>query len=145
MQVIRRRTDRLGEAVAWRSCSAARASGAHDQALAGLAGSSVADRFRAWRGASGRRYVFSVFRLDRGGVSEAFPDVESAVVIAAQRGDGAERRLLWVRQTGPDARAFLIGSDVAALAARGGCELHLHFLAGSPAERDAIVADLAGA
>ena len=32
---------------------------------AGLAGSALADRFCFWRGRSGRRYVFSVYRLTR--------------------------------------------------------------------------------
>lgn len=138
--------------MAWRSCPAQPGlAGAHDRdgldhALAGLAGTSVADRFRAWRGASGRRYVFSVFRLDGETMgSGSLPDVESAVVIAAERRGGADRRLLWVRQTGDDASGFLAGLDMGALVDRGDCELHLHFLAGGSAERDAIVADLAGA
>ncbi len=109
-------------------------SGRADQPLTGLSGSALADRFRTWRGRSGRRYVFSVFRAGEG--FDHLPTGEGAVVIAAVRQADGTRRKLWVAEVGRDA------ARIERFLARPGCELHLHLLAATPAERRAVAADL---
>ncbi len=114
-----------------------------DAPLAGLSGSSMADRFRAWRGASGRRYVFSVFRLEAEPAAlDLLPGDADAVVIAAERKPDGTRVLLWMMRTEGNTREFFRGDRVRALASRGNCELHLHLLASDGAERQAVVDDL---
>ena len=111
--------------------------------LAGLAGSAVSDRFRAWRGRSGRRYVFSVFRAGMGAAGlDRVPLDDEAVVIATERQRDGARAMLWIGETGPNVDSFLTGAPVRALAAREDCELHLHFLAADAAERRSVVDDL---
>jgi hypothetical protein len=106
----------------------------------------LAERFRSWQGQSGRRYVFSVFSLDDCAARDEFFPVEGqAVVIAAERREGAVRLPLWIAETGASPQTFFRSERIRALALRGGCELHLHLLARNPAERQAIIRDLQGA
>lgn len=114
--------------------------GGHDQPLAGLAGSRLEGRFRAWRGRSGRRYTFSVFPLGCG--LDHLPVDGDAVVIAVARQADGTRRKLWVEATGRDPNDLFRSARLRALAARPDCELHLHLLAATPADRRALVDDL---
>ncbi|MGC1556556.1 MAG: hypothetical protein WA745_03305, partial [Methylovirgula sp.] len=58
-------------------------------ALKSLSGSPLAGRFHAWHGASGRRYVCSVFPLDPAAPDAGLPQFAGAVVLAVLRaGDG---------------------------------------------------------
>lgn len=107
--------------------------------LPGLAGTSMAERFRAWTGASERRYVFSVFPLDDGG---SLPGDGPAVVIAVDRRPDGKRVPLWIEDTGSRPQDFFGSERIGLLAAKGRCELHLHFLAADAAERQAVVTDL---
>src|SRR5260221_7800124 len=75
------------------SSPAPRVSGAP---LAALAGGGLAHQFHAWRGRSGRRYVFSVFPIDARDV----PEFEDAVVIAAAIERDGVRRILLLADTG---------------------------------------------
>jgi len=104
--------------------------------LLALADDALAARFRSWRGASGRRYVFSVY--------EPFgcPAYSHAVVIVAAvdaRGDRAARL---VADTGCFPEIVL--ANAAGKWARGDLriEFHLHLLATSSAAREALIADL---
>lgn len=118
--------------------------GARDRALSGLAGSSVADRFRAWTGRSGRRYVFSVFPVGGGsGDLDRLPLADDAVAMGVQRSGSGTRTVLWVAGIGVCPAAFLGGDRVRALRALGRCELHLHLLAAGRDERQAVIDDLA--
>lgn len=122
-------------------CRPARACGAgSDAPLAGLASSPLSDRFRNWRGRSGRRYVFTVFRLDAG--LDRLPVEADAVVIAVLREPDGTRRRLWVDETGHDPRAFFGAERVRFLAARSGAELHVHLLAETAADRRAVADDI---
>ena len=99
--------------------------------LAALAGDMLGGRFRSWLGHSGRRYVFSVYD------AASCPPYEHAVMIVAAASSTDERRVAAIVDTG----CF---PDVAmAKAAGGAVELHVHLLAQSRAERDAVIADLA--
>lgn len=112
-----------------------------DTLLPGLAGTSVAERFRAWTGVSGRRYVFSVFSLDEGA---SLPSDGGAVVIAVDRQPDGKRVPLWIDDTGSYPQDFFRSERIGRLAATGRCELHLHLLAIDAAERQAVLIDLRG-
>ena len=60
-----------------------------DAPLVGLEGSDLSARFRHWRGASGRRYLFSVFPLRSISASEGCPRYREAVILAVARSDNA--------------------------------------------------------
>jgi hypothetical protein len=107
--------------------------------LAALNGQSLSPRFCSWRGASGRRYIVSVYD------ARACPAYCDAVLIAAAVDAGGRRRALAFADTGvfPEpvlARAVQSLSDIAE-----GVEFHLHLLAATPAERRAALDDLRAA
>ncbi len=113
--------------------------------LHGLAGSSVAERFRAWTGRSGRRYVCSVFPLDpTGRASDAIPAEGGSVVIGVERLPDGTRRAVFFADSGARPDAFFRGALVDGLRSRGAAELHIHLTSGDAAMRGVIVADLAG-
>lgn len=104
--------------------------------LMALAGNALGERFRAWRGASGRRYVFSVY--DR----QSQPAFEHAVAVAvAVEEDGASRIVL-VEDTGcfPE---LVLARALEGIAVDREIEFHIHLLATSRADRAAVIADLA--
>jgi hypothetical protein len=105
--------------------------------LAALDGMPISSRFCSWVGLSGRRYVFSVYSLFE------CPAFRDAVLLAAVRDMTGQRRIVSVRETGafPERVVAEIQRELRAFGP--GLELHLHLLATSPAERAAIVADLA--
>jgi hypothetical protein len=107
--------------------------------LAALIGEGLSPRFCSWRGASGRRYIVSVYDAN------ACPAYCDAVLIAAAVGADGRRRALAFADTGafPEpllARALKALSNVAER-----MEFHLHLLAASPAERSAALDDLQAA
>lgn len=114
---------------------------ARHTAAHGLAGSAVADRFCFWRGRSGRRYVFSVYRTASPAEIADAPRYADAVVIAAERA-GSTRRALRICDTGALPELLIDGPEGTAL---GADELHFHLLAGSRAERRAVAEDLGSA
>ena len=112
--------------------------------LAGLSGSGLSDRFCFWRGRSGRRYVFSIYRTgDTGGA--AVPSYSEAVMIAARRGSDGGRSILRVGRTGALPGLVMRVPERDERFDEGADELHFHLLAGDDAEREAIVSDLAEA
>lgn len=103
-----------------------------DVGSSALTGLDVAERFNFWRGQSGRRYVFSVFRL------EDHPPFEQAVAVLVQRKPHHRRRALWIgRLAGEDWSSVL---DLAVAADAD--EVHLHLLAADEPARLAVVKDL---
>jgi hypothetical protein len=105
-----------------------------DGRLAALADGSLAAKFRYWRGASGRRYVFSVHP------QRSCPAYDHAILLAARKDESGRRRIAFVADTGglPElvlAQAIRVVGDSAA-------ELQMHLLAGSPSARAQIIADL---
>jgi hypothetical protein len=108
----------------------------NSEPLLTLAGNALATRYRCWRGASGRRYVFSVYSR------QACPAYRHAVilVVSVQR-DGA-RNILFVADTGsfPDVAVAKISAEWAKAGSQ--IEFHVHLLAASLAERRAAIADL---
>lgn len=106
--------------------------------LAALVGGALVDKFHAWRGRSGQRYMFSVFPIDAD-----MPDFDDAVVIATAVGSGAARQSLLIADTGSLPELVLRGAAMARARQRGASELHVHLLARTQAERRAVLRDLA--
>lgn len=121
-------------------CSASATMG--DRALTGLDGTALSERFRSWRGRSGRRYVFSVFRDAIDGSPPCDPGFPDAVVIAASREADGARRMVRITSTEGYPELFFHGRAMAEAKAAGATELHVHLLASSKAERRAVVEDL---
>ena len=97
---------------------------ARHEPLACLTEVGLDGRFGAWRGASGRRYVVTVYQPD------AAPEGPDGVVLAVRRDPDGTRRIVGAAVGGavPDAD-----------------EVHVHLLAREPAARRAVLADLVGA
>ena len=105
--------------------------------LSVLTGDGLGARFRFWRGASGRRFMFSVYS------SDACPAYDCAVLVgAAVQADGA-RRILFIADTGAFPEPVLERARAALAGARAKVELHVHLLAESPGDRAALIGDLA--
>lgn len=113
--------------------------------LQGLAGSDLSRRFRHWRGASGKRHLFSVFPLGEPLPGEEAPRFADAVVLAVGRDAAGEPRILAVDETGALPELFYGSARFRAAAAAGATEVHVHLLADGPAARAAVVRDLRGA
>ncbi len=94
----------------------------------------LGDRFRYWRGASGRRYLFSLLR------ESDCDDLQNAVVIEAQA-FGSEPVPVWLGEV--DGDGVRSGNAIGSTAV-GKRRKFAHFLSGSDAERKAIMLDLAG-
>jgi hypothetical protein len=104
--------------------------------LLALADDALAARFRSWRGASGRRYVFSVYE------PSGCPAYNHAVLIVAAADAGGDRVALTMSDTGCFPEIVL--ANAANKWARGDAtiEFHVHLLANSAAGREALIADL---
>ncbi len=115
-----------------------------DAPLAGLAGSDLSRRFRHWRGAGGRRYLFSVFPLDRPDAVDDMPRFADAVVLAVHR-HGEQRRILALDETGGLPDLFYFSTGFREAVAAGANEIHVHLLTEDPTARAAMLRDLAAA
>ena len=107
-------------------------------ALAGLRGHGLRDGFHAWHGASGRRYVASVFPFDPSARDAGLPAFEAFVLIPVVRA-GARRhsRAVDVVEWG-SARHRAVAAAI-----EGGVdEWHVHLLGASRTDREAIAADM---
>jgi hypothetical protein len=101
------------------------------QALGALRASKLLDRFYSWRGASGERYVCSIFSLEE---ETIVADFSQAIAIGVAR-DGARRRPVCLLPC----RAFETDPGRAirdAARAHGVNEWHVHFGSGDAGSRD---------
>ena len=107
--------------------------------LASLADEPLSPRFCAWRGASGRRYIASVYD------ARACPAYCDAALIAVAAAPDGRRHIVALADTGafPEPVVARLARTPAPLAGR--LELHLHLLAATTAERRAALDDLAAA
>ena len=106
--------------------------------LASLSRTGLEKLFHSWLGASGRRYIFSVYAV---GAPPVFD--RSRAVVAAVRRDGAQSRIAFVFAPNPGDDDFAFWT--ARARAGGACEWHVHLLAETPEARAAILSDLAPA
>lgn len=107
--------------------------------LAALEDEPLSPRFCAWRGASGRRYIASVYPA---GVCPAYCD---AALIAVSLGRDGRRRIVALADTGPFPEPVVARLAKTLAAATEQLEFHLHLLAETAAERRAALDDLAAA
>jgi hypothetical protein len=107
--------------------------------LAALSDDVLSPRFCSWRGASGRRYIVSVYD------ARACPAYCDAVLIAAAVGADGRRRALTLLDTGifPESVVARATKSLSNFPER--VEFHLHLLASSSAERQAVLEDLSAA
>lgn len=91
----------------------------------------LGDRFRYWRGASGRRYLFTAVDID------ALDDLTEAVVILTTESSTGEADFAWVGSF--DAVGQRQGR---AFGGAGRIRAYAHYLARDPADRHRIVDDL---
>ena len=110
--------------------------------LAGLAGTDLSRRFRHWRGASGKRHLFSVFPLGVPLPGEDAPRFADAVVMAVGRDADGVPRILALDETGPLPDLFYDSARFRAAVAAGAEEIHVHLLADSASARAAVMRDL---
>ena len=118
------------------SHASAPARSAASQALTSLANEKLAERFRHWRGASGRRYIFSLY------APESCPAYDDAVLIVALKAADGLRRIAMICDTGSLPELALSRACKAAAAPGESVECHVHLLAASRAERAAVIEDL---
>jgi len=112
---------------------------AEAEPLAALADEPLSPRFCAWRGASGRRYIASVYE------ARACPAYCDAALIAVVADPEGKRRIVALADTGafPEPVVARLAQTLASAAGR--LEFHLHLLAETAAERRAALDDLAAA
>jgi hypothetical protein len=105
--------------------------------LAALAGGALERRFQFWQGASGRRYICSIFPLSAVGGTESLPHYTEAVVVAVAIHDGA-RRIAFVADL--DRASDSLWATIQDV--QGIAECHIHLLAVTAALRRRVCADL---
>ena len=106
-------------------------------ALAAIEDRELGARYCAWRGASGRRYIFSVYD------SRSCPAYFNAILIVAARGADGRRRALSVLDTGVFPEPVVARERERAEAREDAIEFHLHLLARGAEERRRVLDDLA--
>jgi hypothetical protein len=107
--------------------------------LLALADDALAARFRSWRGASGRRYVFSVYE------PPGCPAYGHAVILVAAVAAAGDRTALFIADTGWFPEIVLAEAATKGTRTAVKIEFHFHLLANSPAGREALIADLSHA
>jgi hypothetical protein len=113
------------------------AAGLPSAPLAALAGGALAARFLSWSGASGRRYICSIFPGRPGEETEWMPHYSNAIVIAVAVHAGI-RRIEFVTESGERPERFWDKmKDCCSIT-----EFHLHLLARTAAQRRYACADL---
>lgn len=112
---------------------------ADGEPLAALVGDPLSPRFCAWRGASGRRYIVSIYD------PRQCPAYCDAVLIAVAAATDGRRRPVAFADTGAFPEPLLARLARSLSAGGDRMEFHLHLLAGAPSERRAALDDLAAA
>ncbi len=110
--------------------------------LAGLAGTDLSRRFRHWRGASGKRHLFSVFPVGTPLPGEDAPRFADAVVMAVGRDACGVPCILALDETGPLPDLFYDSARFRAAVTAGAEEIHVHLLADTATARAAVMHDL---
>lgn len=94
------------------------------------------ERFCAWKGASGRRYVASIYRFGD------CPDYENVVALAVRHEADGTRMIIDGLDLGPFPLVALGGDIMQRAQAAGANEIHLHLLADTGTARQAALDDL---
>ncbi len=96
---------------------------------------SFKDRFWYWTGASGRKYIHSVYAL------EDCPPLPGAIYVGVRR-EGPLRIVMGIGRFTPFWDGPLGSRDLATLRTKGVDEIHVHLLAKSQEVAEAILEDL---
>jgi hypothetical protein len=96
---------------------------------------SLQDRFWYWQGASGRKYIHSIYE------PEHCPPLPGAIYIGVRR-QGTMRIAVALGRFLPFWDGTLAFDDLNRLIAEGVDEIHVHLLAKSPEVAEAVLADL---
>jgi hypothetical protein len=99
---------------------------------------SIQERFWYWTGASGRRYIHSVYAVD------ACPPLPGAIYVAVRR-QGPLRIVVGLGRFQPFWDGVLGRAEQAQFAREGVDELHVHLLSRAPEQAAAVLSDLADA
>ena len=113
--------------------------GADNAPLLTLAGDALGTRYRCWRGASVRRYVFSVYS------PQTCPAYGHAVIMVVAVRPDSDRKIVFLADTGCFPEMELAKTSREWWIAGSGIEFHVHLLAATPADRRAVMADLSHA
>lgn len=113
--------------------------GPADEPALVCAEAAFAHAFHYWRGASGHRYLHSVYSLI------GCPSLPQANYILVRRLEDGTREALAFGQTKDDANSLNLAHLRHEGAKLGANEVHIHLLAETPEARDAVEADLSGA
>lgn len=112
--------------------------GIREERLRVTSGLKTGAAMSSWRGASGRRYVVGVHP----GLTAEVADLTDAVVIAVQRGGDGTARVLDVAAPGASTSRRSRLRWLSLMRIRGATEMHVHLLAESDREREAVRLDL---
>ncbi|MEJ0095295.1 MAG: hypothetical protein WDN46_18390 [Methylocella sp.] len=116
-----------------------------DAPLDCLMGRALAAHFHAWRGASGKRYVCSVFPVTSNDWLGGLPQFDAAVALAVGvDGEGQRTRVNTVELSWSEGQFTGDLTCVRAALRAGACEWHIHLLAENPRARQAMIDDLEG-
>jgi len=96
----------------------------------------IGQSYHYWRGATGRRYLHTVFPL------LDCPEIPKANYIIVARGSTDARQALEIGQTFDHAGSLNLAHLRQRAAQLGGCEIHIHVLAETPSGRNSVEADL---
>lgn len=105
--------------------------------LTALFGDPLAARFHGWRGASGKRYVCTVF-CDPAEIR----DFAAALVLCVARDHDGSRRLVAMATADDPVRPAWLDSLAQGRPVRGANEWHVHLIAATAADRAAALEDL---
>jgi hypothetical protein len=106
--------------------------------LASLDRTGLENLFQSWRGASGRRYICSVYPV---GEAPSFDCARAIVAAVRKNAEGAS--IAFVFQPGPEGESDGLRQWTQKARQYGADEWHVHLLAGSKEERDFALRDLA--
>ncbi len=94
------------------------------------------ERFHFWRGASGKRYVHSVYALVE------CPEVDGCNYMLVRRDEAGRRRLLLIGRLSHDAASLNLAEIRQRGATLGANEVHVHLLATSEHDMKMVEVDL---
>lgn len=103
----------------------------------------TADRFCAWAGRSGRRYIFSVLTLDAAASETAVRLPSKAIVLLVRRPAAGRRRVLWAERIETEGEMAAVVEAATEQAGAAENEIHLHVGTVEEQARRAAFADLA--
>jgi hypothetical protein len=106
--------------------------------LHALQASELAGRYARWQGASGLRYLFSVY------APETCPAYCDAILAVAGYDALGRRTILSIEDTGEFPEPALARATTLAAMSGGRVEFHLHLLAATRGARRSAIGDLAG-